>query len=69
MFVKTAELPAPRTGGWVNNATASAAIWSFYHSNVDRVILTVFVFVKITVETLRPLFVLIAGPDTLKPSI
>ena len=64
MLVKAAPQPSAPTGGYINNAMASAAIWSFYHSNTDRVILTVFGFVKITVKTLYPLFLLLAGPES-----
>lgn len=51
----------PRGGG-INNPMAQAAIWAFYNSNPDRVILKV-AFLKIRVKDLRILFELLAGPE------
>lgn len=53
---------AARSGGAINNAMASAAIWMFYNSNTERVILKV-AFLKIRVKDLRVLFEMIAGPE------
>lgn len=52
----------PGDRGAVNNDMAKAAIWSFFASNPDRVILKVS-FIKVRVRDLRVLFELIAGPE------
>jgi hypothetical protein len=49
-------------GAAVNNDLAKAAIWAFYESNPDRVILKVS-FIRIRVRDLRVLFELMAGPE------
>lgn len=46
----------------VGNDLAKAAIWAFYNSNPDRVILKVS-FLRIRVRDLRVLFELMAGPE------
>lgn len=48
--------------GKIGNDLAKAAIWAFYESNPDRVILKV-AFIKIRVRDLRVLFELLAGPE------
>jgi hypothetical protein len=66
MFVQPApeaqEHLAATGGGAINNPLAQAAIWMWYNSNVDRVILKVS-FLKIRVHDLRILFEILAGPE------
>jgi hypothetical protein len=65
-LVQPVEQPrsGPRgAGDSINNAIAQAAIWSFYNSNPDRVLLKVGGFIKIRVRDLRILFELLAGPE------
>jgi hypothetical protein len=61
------DVPQPPTrrgaGGAINNAVAQAAIWSFYRTNPDRVLIKVGGFIKIRVKDLRVLFELLAGPE------
>jgi hypothetical protein len=47
-------------GGAINNQMAQAAIWMWYNSNPDRVILKV-AFLKVRVRDLRILFEILAG--------
>jgi hypothetical protein len=49
-------------GGAINNQMAQAAIWLWYNSNTDRVILKIS-FLKIRVRDLRILFEILAGPE------
>lgn len=49
-------------GGAVNNEMAQAAIWMFYDTNPDRVLLKVGGFIKIRVRDLRIVFEMLAGP-------
>lgn len=49
-------------GGAINNPMAQAAIWMWYNSNPDRVILKVS-FLRIRVRDLRILFEILAGPE------
>lgn len=63
-LVKEAEpQPGSLRSAPVTNPQARAAIWAFYNSNPDRVLLTVGGFIKIRVRDLRILFVAIAGPE------
>lgn len=49
-------------GGAINNQMAQAAIWMWYNSNPDKVIVKVS-FLKIRVRDLRILFEILAGPE------
>lgn len=49
-------------GGAINNPMAQAAIWMWYSSNTDKVILKVS-FLRIRVRDLRILFEILAGPE------
>lgn len=64
MLVRQVSQPdQPSSGGYINNPIADAAIWAFYESNPDRVLLKVAGFIKIRVRDLRVLFELLAGPE------
>lgn len=54
--------PRGAGSGAINNAVAQAAIWMFYNTNPDRVIVKV-AFIKLRVKDLRVLFELLAGPE------
>ena len=49
-------------GGAINNALAQAAIWAWYNSNPDRLIVKV-AFIRVRVKDLRILFEILAGPE------
>jgi hypothetical protein len=54
---------APRgASGSIQNDIARAAIWAFFRSNPDRVVLKV-AFIKVRVRDLRVVFELLAGPE------
>lgn len=54
---------APRgADGHIQNDMAKAAIWAFFRSNLDRVVLKV-AFIKVRVRDLRVVFELLAGPE------
>lgn len=53
----------PRSGGAINNAVAQSAIWMFYRSDPERVVLKVGGFIKIRVKDLKILFEMLAGPE------
>jgi hypothetical protein len=59
-----ADHPDATASGKINNDLAKAAIWAFFESNPDRVILKV-AFLKVRVRDLRVLFELLAGPEPL----
>lgn len=48
----------------INNDMAKFAIWAFYNSNPDRVIVKIGGFLKVRVKDLRILFELLAGPES-----
>lgn len=53
--------PDVNPNGKIGNDLAKSAIWMFYDSNPDRVIVKVS-FIKIRVRDLRVLFEMMAGP-------
>jgi hypothetical protein len=63
MLINQASNLTPRSSGVVNNATASAAIWQFYHNDPEHVLFKVGGFLKIRVKDLRFLFEILAGPE------
>lgn len=64
MKLVASALPERRTSTpMINNAMAQAAIWQFFRSDPDRVVLKVGGFFKIRVRDLKPLFELLAGPE------
>lgn len=65
MLIKSTNLSDhPDTFNAVQNDMARAAIWAWFHANLDRVIVKVS-FIKIRVRDLKVLFELLAGPEPL----
>jgi hypothetical protein len=60
--VRQARPMGATAGSQINNQLAQAAIWAFFRSNPDRVLLKV-AFIKVRVRDLRVLFELLAGPE------
>lgn len=50
------------SGATIGNDIAKAAIWAFYQSQGDRVVVKV-AFIKVRVRDLKVLFEMLAGPE------